>query len=135
MSFSRSFSMPWASFSMLGGLTRFLQSEVKIIHIIVQNNTLKITYLANFVVYFICPLMYYLYNFTLVFFFGYVPSISICLPSFQLIYVLVIHNYIWLGIFKNWFINYSMNSGYKYGNNIKNITLVECRPTYIPLEY
>ena len=46
--------MPWASFSMLdcpggtGGkasaktqvsLTRFLQSEVKIIHIIVQNNT------------------------------------------------------------------------------------------------
>ena len=52
--------MPWASFSMLDGpggtgcdvpvprkasaktqvsLTRFLQSEVKIIHIIVQNNT------------------------------------------------------------------------------------------------
>ena len=49
--------MPWASFSMLNGpggtgpwhrkasaktqviLTRFLQSEVKIIHIIVQNNT------------------------------------------------------------------------------------------------
>ena len=43
--------MPWASFSMRDGpggtasakiqvsLTRFLQSEVKIIHIIVQNNT------------------------------------------------------------------------------------------------
>ena len=39
--------MPWASFSMLDGpggktqvsLTKFLQSEVKIIHIIVQNNT------------------------------------------------------------------------------------------------
>ena len=39
--------MPWASFSMLDGpggtgcdvSTRFLQSEVKIIHIIVQNNT------------------------------------------------------------------------------------------------
>ena len=42
--------MPWASFSMLDGpgtasaktqvsLTRFLQSEVKIIHTIVQNNT------------------------------------------------------------------------------------------------
>ena len=38
--------MPCASFSMLGGpggtevsLTSFLQSEVKIIHIIVQNNT------------------------------------------------------------------------------------------------
>ena len=44
--------MPWASFSMLDGpggslasaktqvsLTRFLQSEVKIKHIIVQNNT------------------------------------------------------------------------------------------------
>ena len=42
--------MPWASFSMLDGpgasasaktqvsLTRFLQSEVKIIHVIVQNN-------------------------------------------------------------------------------------------------
>ena len=41
--------MPWASFSMLDGpggtaktqvsLTRFLPSEVKIIHILVQNNT------------------------------------------------------------------------------------------------
>ena len=33
--------MPWASFSMLDGPggTKFLQSEVKIIHIIVQNNT------------------------------------------------------------------------------------------------
>ena len=42
--------MPWASFSMLDGpggtgcdvqvsLTKFLQSEVKTIHIIVQNNT------------------------------------------------------------------------------------------------
>ena len=39
--------MPWASFSMLDGpgvskqvsLTRLLQSEVKIIHILVQNNT------------------------------------------------------------------------------------------------
>ena len=52
--------MPWASFSMLdspGGtgcdvpvqtqvsLTRFLQSEVKIIHIIVQNNTIWFVHL------------------------------------------------------------------------------------------
>ena len=57
--------MPWASFSMLDGpggtgcdvlasaktqvsLTRFLQSEVKIIHIIVQNNTYFLKVLISF---------------------------------------------------------------------------------------